>query len=117
MSQLLVFSEKEARDQRLDELYDRISSFCCEHGPQLVTRGMHPEEANEGILACLALLLSRAEHAEKASREAHEDKTSALNRLQLANRIIDALPSYSAGMSFAAEEDVREMLEKFDAKG
>jgi hypothetical protein len=106
---------KRERDEKLDRQYDEMSSFVCEHGPMLLTRGMPPEEANEALLECLKALLSRAVTAERRSAEAHEDKTRALNRLQLANRIIDALPEYSVGMSFLSEERVKTLMERYDA--
>lgn len=116
MIQVNDWDPKRERDERLDRQYDEMSAFVCEHGPSLLTRGMPPEEANEALLDCLKHLLSRAVTAERMSKEAHEDKARALNRLQLANRIIDALPEYSVGMSFLSEERVQKLMEKFDAR-
>lgn len=79
----------------LDKSYDDLSSFVCEHGPNLLTRGMPPFEANTAIMACLSRLY---------------------NRLALAERIIDALPSYSVGESFMSEEDIEPMMEEWNAR-
>jgi hypothetical protein len=106
---------KRERDELLDRQYDEMSAFVCENGPELLTRGMPPEEANASILACLKQLLSRAQTAERMSKEAHVEKSGALNRLQIAHRIIDALPEYSVGMSFLSEERVQAMMERYDA--
>lgn len=116
MSILTIPTAEEQEAMDLDESYDKLSQFVCEQGPELLTRGMKPLEANRAILSCLELLLSRAVTAERMSKEAHEDKARALNKLQLANRIIDALPEYSVGMSFLSEEKVKRLMEEFDAK-
>lgn len=52
----------EEQTKQLDELYDKMSAFVCEHGPKLLTRGINPLEANEAIMACLESLLLEREH-------------------------------------------------------
>lgn len=89
MAEINVYSDAldpSPEEKALDALYDRMSAFVCEHGPKLLTRGMPPIEANEAIMACL--------EAQRA-------------RLQLAQRIIDRLPSYVCGMAVLAEEEMR----------
>lgn len=44
-------------ESELDDLFNRMSAFVCEHGPFLLTRGMPAVEANNALLACLASLL------------------------------------------------------------
>lgn len=111
-----TYDQKTMDSLALDEIFSKVSTLVCEEGPQILTLGMSQLEANTAILACLEQLLSRARTAERMSKEAHQEKANALNRLQLANRIIDALPSYSVGQSFLSEEPIQKMMEDFDAK-
>jgi len=74
----------------MDALYDAISTFVCEHGPCLLTRGMNPWEANVSILECLEALLTQRRKAEAAvsaakklvadirSEDVHSERTEKL---------------------------------------
>lgn len=106
-----TYSAEDARNQLLDDQYNELADIVCQHGPELLTRGMKPEEANAALLACLKDLLARAERAEQREKEAQAVTKNALNRLQLANRIIDALPEYV----LQTEKELDQLVEAFDA--
>ena len=42
--------------RQLDASYDELSQLVCELGPELLTRGMPPLEANRAIIACIKKL-------------------------------------------------------------
>lgn len=83
--------QAEQLGKALDEVYDKMSAFVCEHGPELLTRGMPPLEANTAIMACLERLK---------------------NQRDLAFRIVDCLPDYSVGCSFMSEEEPEKLIKE-----
>lgn len=90
MAELSVYEsalDPSPEEAELIELYEKMSAFVSAHGPELLTRGMSPIEGNRAIMACLERLA---------------------NRLAIAERIIDALPSYVCGNAVLAEEDMRD---------
>lgn len=79
-------------EDKLDWLFNRLSEVVSGIGPKLLTRGMHPIEANEALLACLETM--------------HK-------RIELADKIFELLPCYNTGTSFLAEERVKALVEEY----
>lgn len=114
---ILPQSDKEA-ETPLDLLFAQVSSFVCEHGPQLLTLGMSQLEANTALLACLRELLSRAQVAERNAKDDNEQKADLLRQLQRANDVIDAVKAGERAFGFLEYDwlPVKKALEAFDAR-
>lgn len=63
MGQVEGLTQAELMGMELDALYDELSSFVCDVGPELLTRGMPAHEANKAILACLKKLKQERDDA------------------------------------------------------
>lgn len=112
--------QQAARAERLELVIDKLSELVCEHGPNLLTRGMSMLEANEAILQCLEGLLNKTKALEALCMklEQHKNEEEAERRqlaklLEKADKIINLLPAFNVGQSFLSEERVQELMEDY----
>lgn len=109
----------------LEQNIDEVSRIVCEHGPDLLTRGMHNPRATQSILRCLNTLLTTRvpmhlmAQMEAAKNAEESERRRLAKRLDIAMRLIENLeavaahaPSPSTGMSLLVHERVKELKEE-----